>query len=1052
MLTRRHLIILAGILIACGFAAASNADEDAPAGYYSANGLLNRGLYDLAAPEYRQFLAENSGHEKAPVARYGLSVCLFRTQKYKQAADELRPLTSLEDFPFAVEAGVMLGQSYLALNQYDKAVHTLKDLVTKHKRHDLTDDAAAMLIEAYYRAEQYEAAVTLGRRFDARWPDNPLRERTLFHVGLSHLALADHEAAAESLAQLLKSHPNSLYADQAALMLAQCRHRLGALEAATRWYKKTLAGQAAALIPDALYGYALLLHQQGHLPRAGELLDRLLKMHPESKHARDAGMLRGRIWFEQNSYDKAAELFQQASGVDDVGEEAAYWSAKCRLRQDRPDDAANMLQSAMKKYPSGDWRAEMLYDLGVALTRIDREKDAARAFNAFLDDYAEHAMAPDALAMLAVIEHRGGSFESSVEHCDAFLRDHAAHEQAADVRFIRAENFILAREYEEALDAYREFLTRHGDDPQAPRAVYRLGMTLFHLNRHDEALEPLLASTKLVEADNAYMACELALGEIYFQRSDWGEAEEHLAAYLKNGLQAPAADDALLKLGLSRQRLQKQNEAREAYERLLEQFEDSPARLHAMFELGQTLVALGLPDEAEKRFEQVVEQAPDSRFAPFALNHLGAIASARRDHARAADYFAQVMAKDAEGAVAAEAQFQRGAALLEEQDYEAAGEAFNAYVKRWPDGELAPRARARHAITLARRDMPKKALKAIERVEKAHADLLDSPTMLALRHEKAWCLKKLNRPEEAAALYGELADDSSNPGLRAYAMLEQAEILAAKNDCAAAVALLRRLRELADAGQVTLEADVRAPALYRLGACLFEQGDSKAAADVLTEFLTNFTEHELTASASYFCGEALFKLGRHREAIDHLTRVVEDFEKNDARGPAMLRLGECRAALQHWAKSEEVFGDYLRLLPDSEHWYQARFGLGWARENQQRYDEAIADYRAVVERHKGATAARAQFQIGECLFAQKRLEEATRELLKVDILYTYPEWSAAALYEAGRCFEQQGKAVEARAQYKAVAEKYENTRWAAMAAQRLAAVTAEALPGRGRAD
>ena len=36
--------------------------------YLSANGLLNRGLHELACKEYRKFLAEHGMHEKAPQA------------------------------------------------------------------------------------------------------------------------------------------------------------------------------------------------------------------------------------------------------------------------------------------------------------------------------------------------------------------------------------------------------------------------------------------------------------------------------------------------------------------------------------------------------------------------------------------------------------------------------------------------------------------------------------------------------------------------------------------------------------------------------------------------------------------------------------------------------------------------------------------------------------------------------------------------------------------------------------------------------------------------
>ncbi|MDO8631312.1 MAG: tetratricopeptide repeat protein, partial [Phycisphaerales bacterium] len=205
----------------------------------------------------------------------------------------------------------------------------------------------------------------------------------------------------------------------------------------------------------------------------------------------------------------------------------------------------------------------------------------------------------------------------------------------------------------------------------------------------------------------------------------------------------------------------------------------------------------------------------------------------------------------------------------------------------------------------------------------------------------------------------------------------------------------------------------------------------------------------LLSSASYYAGEASFRVGRHEKAITHFTRVVKDFASDPIAEPATLRLGECQAVLQRWALSERVFKDYLDRFGDRDQWFAAQFGVGWACENQKRYDDAIEAYRRVVERHQGPTAARAQFQIGQCLFAQKKFDSAVRELLKVDILYAYPEWSAAALYEAGRCFTQLGDPAEARKQFTEVAEKYKDTKWAEPASRQLLELSAAAaLPGR----
>ncbi|MCH7961760.1 MAG: tetratricopeptide repeat protein, partial [Planctomycetes bacterium] len=82
------------------------------------------------------------------------------------------------------------------------------------------------------------------------------------------------------------------------------------------------------------------------------------------------------------------------------------------------------------------------------------------------------------------------------------------------------------------------------------------------------------------------------------------------------------------------------------------------------------------------------------------------------------------------------------------------------------------------------------------------------------------------------------------------------------------------------------------------------------------------------------------------------------------------------------------------------------------------------------------------------LFAMERYDEAATALLRVDILYAYPEWSAAALYEAGRCFEAMGRMGEARNQFQQVMERFEDSEWAHLASQRLAAATNRTRPGR----
>ncbi|MBU0638442.1 MAG: tetratricopeptide repeat protein [Planctomycetes bacterium] len=1040
--------------LACMLLLASplRADDGEPDGaqraYLSANGLLNRGLYELAAKEYRQFLAEHAEHEKAPLARYGLAVCCFRTNQYADAARELDQLSGRADFVYAAEVWTLLGQCRLVEQNYGGAAKAFGHVLREHRDHALADDASALCAEALYRDGKHAAAARRCAAFVERWPDSPLRGRVDYFWALAEMAGGDYAAAGTRLEQMLARAGEGQFAEHATLLAAECCHRSGGLDQAARWYRRVLEREEGKYTADALLGLATLLHGQGNVDEAGRLLERLLKRSSKSPQAPAARLQLGRVWFDQQRYEQALPLFEQvAQSEGDLVAEATYWAAKCRLRQGAYAEAAERLAHAAKQYPESVLLPEMLYDRIVALVQAEDQAGAAEAIAVFRAGYSEHALAANVLHLAATLAHQQERFDDSQQLCRDFLARYAEHELAPRISFLTAENHYLAGRYGDALKAFTWFERKYPQDEQIPQAAYRIGLALYRLERYDEAAERLAAILERDLQRESFRPALLALGDIHFQRGEWPQAERCLTDYLGQGLDVAAADDALLKLGLTRQRQGQHERALEVYATLCERFSDSPHAAQAVFESGQALVALERLDQARQAFEHVLAEGGESRFAPFAHNHLGAIAMRQQRYAEAAAYFERVARSEVDEALKAEATYQQGQAWLLTERYEEAEKALAGFLRHHGAHVRAPRCRAQLAIAQARRERLAEALETIAEVEKVEVGQLEPELQAALRYEQAWCLRKLGRVDEAATVFRTLIGDGEER-LNVYAVLELAEIEAAGKRYEQAAQLLRRLRTAAANGATKVPGEVLPLVLYRLGLCEFELGRTKEAAALLEEFLELSPDSELAGSASFFCGEAYHRDGQYEPAVRHFTRVGEQHVSDPTHAASLLRLGEALAGLQRWARSEKAFADHLERYPDSAQWFQARFGLGWARENQNRYDEAIVAYRAVVERHKGPTAARAQFQIGECLFAKKAHEEAACELLKVDILYAYPEWSAAALYEAGRCFEALGKEVEARKQFKTVVDKYDQTRWAKLASQHLAKLPGGTLPGR----
>jgi TolA-binding protein len=1005
--------------------------------YLSANGMLARGMNDLAAAEYRTFLDEQPTNDRAPHARYGLAVALFRQKNYGESSTHLAGLGELKGFEFAAESAFLQAQCAIAADKPADAGAPLQLLLKRHAAHELADDAAALLAESQYRAGNYAESIAAAGALAKLAKDSPLRDRAEYFAALSQIKSGDERAAATRLAELAGAWPKSPLAEQAALLAAQCAHRTGDAAAAKRSYESLLSPEGGTLTADALLGLAALEHAAKELDAAQQHLDKLLADFPKASQAGPALLQRARVLFDKQDYDAArADLsrYAKTTGADQA--QYAFWTAKCHLRAGKPTQAAKLLASALDDLAAeSDLRPSMLYDLALAQLESGREDDAIAALTRFRADFADHALAPEATEALATILHRKGDYAASQQVCSDFRAKFTKHSALPRIDLLTAENAFLADDLPAAEKGYTGFLAAHAKDPGCALANFRLGCIHFRTDLHAKA-EPLLThSAALADNDPIYRPALLYLGDIAFQAKRWADADAHLSRYLAFA-DVPAADDALLKRGIALHNLTQHEKSAEILQRLIAEHPKSAHRALATFELARTLLALNRTDEAQQHLRSLAE-GKDPSIAALASNQLASLAIARGDTKASADLF-RAAAESGDERAAPDALHGLASVLLSSGDNEGALRAFDQLIDTYPKHPRLAEARAQRALARARHTPDEQSIAELAAALKAK-DPIAPELRDALRYEQATCLRKLDRAADARKTLRELADSASMPALRIHAALDIARADLEASEPARAAETLRSISSLLS--QQGIDPELREHAEYQLAAAEFRQEHAKEAADLFTAFLKAHPESKLAPSASLLAAESLIRQNQHARAIEHLkTALTAELPEPDQQS-ALLRLGECHAAAQQWSDSEQSFTIFLDRFTASDLWFQARFGKGWALENQGRHADAMTEYAKVTANHQGPTAARAQFQIGECLFAQGKHEDAAREFLKVDILYAYPEWSAAALYEAGRCFEAMNQPEKAREQYQQVREKHAQTQWAGLAAKRLSAVT-----------
>src|SRR5262249_8931458 len=136
----------------------------------------------------------------------------------------------------------------------------------------------------------------------------------------------------------------------------------------------------------------------------------------------------------------------------------------------------------------------------------------------------------------------------------------------------------------------------------------------------------------------------------------------------------------------------------------------------------------------------------------------------------------------------------------------------------------------------------------------------------------------------------------------------------------------------------------------RLAACLAAKGDGKEALATLQAITAN-PKSPLIAQAHYRAGECLLQLGQPAEAVKHLGVFRDQQPFQNVAGltdRALLRLGHAHAHLKQWDQSRQAHEQVVNRFGNGPWVHEARYGIGWAWQNQKRYDEAVNAYQQVT--------------------------------------------------------------------------------------------------------
>lgn len=287
--------------------------------------------------------------------------------------------------------------------------------------------------------------------------------------------------------------------------------------------------------------------------------------------------------------------------------------------------------------------------------------------------------------------------------------------------------------------------------------------------------------------------------------------------------------------------------------------------------------------------------------------------------------------------------------------------------------------------------------------------------------------------KRARGLYKTLIDEAGDLPIATEARFELAEMLAERNELDAAAGLLTEVLDKEPALDMTEKIRLR------LGGIFAAKGNIKAA---LQQFdaVANNPKSPLLGWAQYRAGEALIKDQQYGAAIKRLVIFRDQGQWQNVAGlsdRAMLRLAYAFALERNWDQSRSAYERVANNFPNSPWQDEARYGMGWAMQQQKNFDGAVNAYSQVVARTATDLAAKAQLQMGLCRMEQKRYLDAANAFLVIPSTYDYPELRAAALLEAGKAYLELNQREQANRQFERILREFPNTPWSDAAKEKL---------------
>ncbi len=681
----------------------------------------------------------------------------------------------------------------------------------------------------------------------------------------------------------------------------------------------------------------------------------------------------------------------------------------CYLQTEKPDQAAESLQTLVKEYPDAEVREAALFFLGVAQYTLGQQGKAemydaaAASFEQLLDGFPESRHAPQAVFYRGECLYARDNRESAADMYTRLIEKYPESDLLADAMYALGVTQDELDQPAAAGKTYDAFLEKFKKHPLRTEVIMRRGETLFMQKQYGPAAEWLAVAAGregFPLADHATIRQAAALA----MQKKYAEAAALYDTVPAKFPESQFAESARLEGGKCYYLAGNLDKARELLRPVAEG--GGAAAAEAAHWTARALLRENQPAEALKVVEAVLPDAGESPFLPRLLMDQADAAYETADRrGESIGLYAAIAGKYPEDPAAPQALYMAAFAALGQADYPAAREYAGAFLEKHPGDDLAADVCHVAAESALQLKQPAEAQQFFARALERNPNHPDAELWKVRRGLALYLQRQFQ--ETIDSLTPVLEE------LKSPAAIAEAQYLVGSSQVE-----LGQFKPAVAALTASLQADAKwrqaDETLLVLARAYSLSGNPPQAVAAARRLIDEFPQSRLMDQAHYRLAEYSYAMGDFETAGTHYQVVLDDHGGSPLRPFALYGSGWSLLSRAQYEAAEKALSLLVEEFPNDNLVPRARYARGMARQQLGKFAPAAEDVQALLAAEPTpAERSDARYVLGLCQVGLKQYPEAAatfRALLDDD-----PDYGNAdkVLYELAWALKLQEKEVEA---------------------------------------